>query len=235
VHVLDHRLVHRHERRDPLHGDEGVAERPGHVRVDLGDDHARLAYRRVDDVDGNAERDEPVLVGQRDLDQRDVDLRAAGLDQLGHAGERHGDVVGLALLDQVAGVGADEEDGVAVAALGDAVLDGDGAVGEEVDELHVVRRALQVLQRANERPRGGASGPDEDVVAGADGFERLLGRNETFLERGAGPCGSHGVLLDGEQLAASNQQLAIGDWRDVGEADEAPQGPRSPPRRRRRR
>jgi hypothetical protein len=71
--ALRKEVVDGDEVLDAIDGEERVAVRARHVRVDLGDHEIGGVDGGADDVDGDAEADEAVAIRLAHLDERDVD------------------------------------------------------------------------------------------------------------------------------------------------------------------
>ena len=97
----------------------------------------RRPDRRVHRLDRRAERAEAVGVGRRGVDEHGVERQRARLEQPRHVRQEDRDVVGPALVDRGASVGADEQGPVAEVAghLGAQVRP--RALGVEVDDRDV--------------------------------------------------------------------------------------------------
>ena len=139
-------------------------------------DRLRDLRRRLGVVDGDAERAEAVLVRRRDLDEHDVRRQVALAEELGDLVEEDGDVVAAAVLDRLAGRGADEQrlvvEGVGV--LGPAVLA--LAHRDHVVDLDALELAGAGHERVDQVERLAAGVREHDPVAGLDARQGLGGR-----------------------------------------------------------
>ncbi len=120
VQVLGHGRVHQDGVVDPLGGDEAVATRAWHRRVDLGDDRRRRQHRGPGDVHRDAEAAHAVVVRRGHLHQRHVERLVPVGEHGGDVGQRHRDVVDQPRRHQVPDVAADVVDAMAVRRPGPA-------------------------------------------------------------------------------------------------------------------
>ncbi len=173
---LRQRAVHRDQVVDVVHVEEGVAQGPGHLRVDLGDDEVGGLHPGADHVHRDPEAHVAVAVRGRDLDQRHVDAHPPAADELGDLREEDGHEVGPALLHRLPDVGADEERGVPEAPLQPRGHVGRRPQGEEVDDLVVGEVAPEGDQALHQAPGHRGPGADEDPPPPGHGLDGLLHR-----------------------------------------------------------
>ena len=89
--------------------DQTVAVGAGHLRVDLGDDGLGRLHGGACRIHGDAQRAIAVAVGRRNLDQRRVQRQDAPAEQPRHFAQKHGDIVGIALVDRGPHIWPDEK------------------------------------------------------------------------------------------------------------------------------
>ena len=135
--IFEERLVVGDDEIHVLDIDEGVAEDARHPRVHLGDDEGGVLGGGLHDVHADAQAHEPVLVGQRGLDQGHVDGHQLFLEQAGHLGEEDGRVIGQALVHRLAGVVADKKGIVPEVVLELCVRVGRHAQGPDLEQFGI--------------------------------------------------------------------------------------------------
>src|ERR1700690_4241835 len=144
---------------------ERVAESAGRLIVDFDDEVAGAVWAGEGDVNAGAQAHVAVVVGRGALDQRDVDGDDAGLEQALDFVEEDGDVIGAALLDGAAEVGADEHG----AGTENALILREGIVGRahgrHMEDFDVTELGRAAQQSGDQRLRFGAALVNQDAVA----------------------------------------------------------------------
>ena len=107
--VFQQRFVVVHKKVDIIDVNERVAVHPGHVRVDLGHDHAGHLGGGLHDIHADSETHVAVLIGKRGLDERHIHPVKAPAEEARHLGEKNWRVVGKPRVHGPAGAVADEE------------------------------------------------------------------------------------------------------------------------------
>jgi hypothetical protein len=75
------------------------------------------------------------------MDESHVDGEIAAPEEVGHVGEKNGNIAGAAALDGLPGIGADKEGPVMKGVLVPGIQVRGAAVGVEMDQLHVLERS----------------------------------------------------------------------------------------------
>ena len=162
--------------RDELRDvDEAVAERTRHLAVDQRDHRRRALRRRLRALDADAVGAESVIVGGRDVNERDVHRLQPRVDEPRDLRKEDRHVVGAAVGDRFADVGAGEDRPVAEGArvLGSRVL----RLAEHHEVGHFDPFELGGARRhgVGQLERRVAAGVHPDVVARANDLHRLVG------------------------------------------------------------
>jgi hypothetical protein len=178
VRVFDQRSLGEDNAIDPVDVKEGVAERPRHERIHLGDNGLGVAQHAHRDIDRDAEADEAIGVWRRHLHEGDICLDAAVRRQMRDLGKRDRHILGLPAANERACVGADEE---APMAVGRPLIDPERlqARCQEIEELDVGRNWLPPLKRLNQADWCRASRTDKHPVARLDCLDGSLGRAQS--------------------------------------------------------
>ena len=184
-----------HERMDLADVEKAVAQRPGHVGIDLRHHVAGHLGSRLGDVHGDAQGDVTVVVRGRHGDERHVDVHAAPDHEQGDLGEEDGGVVRAALLDGLAGARADEQGVVPEVLVELLVRVGRDAQVEEVEDLGVREVPRDVYERLHQELRLSARGADENPRPPPDPRQGGLCVREPALI-GVLPVAYHGVSFD---------------------------------------
>ena len=213
--VLDHGAIDHDKPIDRSEGNSTVSAGPRHGWIDLGDDPFGSAQGGRYQVHRDPQRAHAFPVGWGDLNQGHIDRNPADVDEVAHLG--HGDrhVVRLALFDHLSSIAADEEDPVTEPSEWLAVVDGNGTIGQRVDELEIGPRCRGILEGLDQSARSRASRSNEHMVARVDSFEGLLRGDglvppstaARWLSRGNCHLDSPSVALAG---AASMKMVTLG-------------------------
>ena len=150
----------------------------GIAAVELGDDGPAAPDGRQHRLHGRAQRAEAVRVRRRDVDEHRVERQDAAPEEVRHVREEDRDVLGAALVDRRARVGADEQGAVPEVPrhLGREVRP--RPLDVEVDDAHVVQLGRAGHERVEQHRRGGRGALDVDLVAGPDVGDRLGGADD---------------------------------------------------------
>ena len=180
---LDQRRIVVYEYVDLRHGDDGVAERAGHVFVDHGDDGLRRLYGGEGGVDRGAERYVTVLVGLRYLDHGHVARHGAAAVQALCLAQEDGDVVGVAALRDLSHIAADEERVELEHALELGIGIGGRTLGVKVVDVYIVQLVVLATgaHRLDETLRGRRYRTEVYVISRFDDLDGLFRRNEFDL------------------------------------------------------
>ena len=140
------------------------------------------AFRgRQGGVDADAEAAESVGIGRRDFDQRHIDRHGAALKQPFNFAEVNWSVVGAAVVDGVAHVGADKYGVVPEVSRHFGGDIGRAAHGHHVDDFHVVDFWPAAHQRLDQGFGLGTAGLDVDAHPRLHALQRFVGRSQPLL------------------------------------------------------
>src|SRR6266536_926098 len=171
---LDHNV-------DFAHVDDAVAISTRHLIVDLCDHVASLMGGGEGCVQPDSKTAEPVRVGRRDLDQCDVEWHGAADEEFFNFAQVDRRVVGTAVVDGVAHVGADEDGVVAEMSSHFGGNVRRRPHGHHVDDLDILDVRTALHERFDQSLRFGAPGLDVNPHAGLDTAQRFFGRAQFFL------------------------------------------------------
>ena len=188
---LRERIVDGHDVIDLGDVDERVAERPWHLRVDLGDHEPGSLRRRLGDADLHSEGAEPMLVGRSHVHEGDVQREPAVREQQRDLREKARREISSSIVDRVAHVRADEQR-VHPQVAGQRRVDVVGVADREhLGDLHVANVRCVSDQRGQQGLRDGAVTRQEHAVAGRDGAHRPVRRRglaTELVDPAHGPC-----------------------------------------------